>query len=278
VVAGSLLLFAFEGVVCLAMAFPIALVTALLGGWVGREIALRAPAQPATALLTAWLVPLLGMRGATHGPLPVFEVASSVVVDASPDLVWRHVVSFPDLPSPREPLFRSGVAYPIRAVITGRGVGAIRRCEFSTGAFVEPITTWDAPHRLAFDVDASPAPMVEWSPYRGVHPAHLDGYFRARRGEFRLVELPGGRTRLEGRTWYTIDIHPAPYWRLFADPIVHVIHRRVLEHVKRLSESDAGSRAAVASPPDPSARDAVHRGRGSSASGCPPSPHPAGGA
>ena len=82
---------------------------------------------------------------------------------------------------------------------------------------------------------AQPVPLEEWSPYGKVYAAHLDAGFRARRGEFRLIALPSGRTRLEGSTWYDLDLHPRPYWSLYADAVVHAIHRRVLEHVKALS-------------------------------------------
>ncbi len=73
-------------------------------------------------------------------------------------------------------------------------VRAVRRCEFSTGAFVEPITAWEPPGRLAFDVASQPAPMTEWSPCAGLSPPHLSRSFRTRRGEFRMRALPGGRT------------------------------------------------------------------------------------
>jgi hypothetical protein len=129
----------------------------------------------------------------------------------------------------------------MRARIEGEGVGAVRHCEFSTGAFVEPITTWDAPNRLSFDVIEQPVPMHEWSPYRHVHPPHLDGYLQSHRGEFRLIRLPDGRTRLEGSTWYTMDLAPTPYWMVWSDAILHGIHRRVLRHVKVLSESGHAS-------------------------------------
>ncbi|MCP4817396.1 MAG: hypothetical protein GY888_33175 [Planctomycetaceae bacterium] len=115
----------------------------------------------------------------------------------------------------------------------------MRRCEFSTGAFVEPITAWEPGRRLAFDVESQPAPMHELSPYRHVHPPHLDGYLRSKRGEFRLVALPGGRTRLEGSTWYELELYPQDYWTLWSDGCIHLIHRRVLDHVKDLAEKDA---------------------------------------
>ena len=126
---------------------------------------------------------------------------------------------------------RLGIAYPRNAHIDGTGVGAIRYCEFSTGAFVEPITVWEPGRRLAFDVTSSPPPMREFT-FRDIHPPHLDGYLRSRRGEFRLVPLPGGRTMLEGRTWYEIDMAPEWYWRVYADWLIHRIHTRVLEHIR----------------------------------------------
>ena len=171
------------------------------------------------------------------------NVTTSLVslIDAPPSAVWDAVIAFPPLPPPSELVFRLGIAYPVRARLEGTGVGAVRFCEFSTGAFVEPITVWEPGRRLAFTVAEHPRPLTEWSPWREVVPPHLDHYFRSRRGEFRLVALPDGRTRLEGSTWYDLRIAPVAYWSLFADAIVHRIHGRVLEHVKVVAE---GGRAA----------------------------------
>jgi hypothetical protein len=80
--------------------------------------------------------------------------------------------------------------------------------------------------------------MFELTPYRHIHPSHLDTAFRSTRGEFELIELPGGRTRLVGRTWYTLDIRPHAYWTIWTDWIVHRIHHRVLRHIKRLAETE----------------------------------------
>ena len=67
-----------------------------------------------------------------------------VEIDAPPEAVWPNVVAFSALRAAGVAL-PLGIAYPLRATISGRGVGAVRRCEFSTGAFVEPITVWDEP-------------------------------------------------------------------------------------------------------------------------------------
>jgi hypothetical protein len=233
--AGALLLFAVEGVVCLFMAGPIAGTLALFGGAVGYVLQRRtAPApSPAVLAVVALFAPfLMAAEQANPAEAPLLEVTTSVEIEAPPEVVWAQVVAFSEMAPPEELLFRLGIAYPMRATLEGEGVGAVRHCVFSTGAFVEPITVWDAPRRLAFDVTAQPAPLQEWTPWRRVAPAHLDGYLRSERGEFRLVARPGGRTRLEGTTWYRHDLWPAAYWRLWSDAIIHRIHARVLRHIR----------------------------------------------
>jgi len=58
-----------------------------------------------------------------------------------------------------------------------------------------------------------------------------------------LTQLAGNRTRLTGTTWYTDRIWPSAYWRVWSDYFIHHIHLRVLEHIKRLAETDTGSGA-----------------------------------
>jgi hypothetical protein len=233
---GAILLLAAEGVLCLMMAAPPAILMAVMGALVGRALAQRPRlARPGLAMAVLPLPLLAGMEVARPVP-PAAEVRTVVEIAAAPDVVWRHVVTFSELREPPAWLFRLGIAYPRRATIDGRGVGALRRCEFSTGAFLEPITAWDEPTRLAFDVAAQPPPLAEWSPYRHVSAPHLDGYLRVHGGEFRLAPLPGGRTRLEGRTRYSMRLFPAAYWRLWSDALIHAIHGRVLEHIRTLAE------------------------------------------
>lgn len=234
--AGVLFLFAAEGIICILMALPIAVLTGAGGAIVGRAMARTGKPDTPLSLVPLLILPLAGVLESPGGLL-VHEVRTSIDINASPEEVWPHVVAFRPMPEPRDILFRAGIAYPKYARIDGTGVGAVRYCVFSTGAFVEPITHWDVGRRLSFDVMASPPPLRELTPFDGVSPPHLDGYLRSRRGEFRLNPLPGGRTRLEGSTWYQIDMAPEGYWQLFSDYMIHRIHRRVLAHIKDEVES-----------------------------------------
>ena len=231
IMVGVLFTVGYEGAICLAMALPLGLAIGAFGALVGRAIALRDERSPWRSLFALVLLPPAMPLFVRPEPTPLHEVRSAIEIDAPPEIVWRHVISFPELPEPAAFVRNMGIAYPRRARIEGSGVGAVRYCEFSTGPFVEPIRVWETARRLSFDVVQSPPPLREWSPYAGVIPPHLDGYFRARQGEFRLVRLPGDRTRLEGSTWYELRIAPNAYWGVFADLIVRGIHRRVLEHI-----------------------------------------------
>jgi hypothetical protein len=69
-----------------------------------------------------------------------------------------------------------------------------------------------------------------------VEAPHLDGFFVSKKGEFRLKKTRPGVVRLEGTTWYQINIFPIPYWSSYAEWIVHKIHLRVLNHIKSEAE------------------------------------------
>ena len=239
VAAGFLLFgFAYEGLVCLLMALPLALPLAVAGSLLAERL-LACRRRPASPTMAAWIFVLpLAIVAEYQVRLqpPVQHVTTTIEISAPPEVVWQNVISFPPLPPPHQWVFRTGIAFPTSGVIYGRGVGAVRHCKFSTGEFVEPIRVWDEPRLLAFDVADQPMSMRELSPWN-ITPPHLErNYMRAVHGEFRLVGLPNGRTRLEGTTWYQNYFWPQAYWRIWSDLIVHRIHWRVLQHVKRQAE------------------------------------------
>lgn len=232
--SASLLLIGLEGIVCIAMALPLTLPLGALGGFLFYSVRLDCLGRRGIAAL--FMIPSATLVYDGAAKPPVFEVRSSIEIDAPSAEVWKHVVEFSELAEPQEWYFRAGIAYPKRARIEGAGPGAIRYCDFSTGSFVEPIEVWSEPHLLRFRVTENPAPMREWSPYSQVQAPHLHGYFISRHGQFRLTELGNGRTLLEGITWYQHGLWPAGYWRWWSDAILHRIHMRVLLHIRALSE------------------------------------------
>jgi hypothetical protein len=237
----SLLFLALEGLICIVMAAPIVSALTLIGSFIGYAASGSRQKNEMNVYGSFGLFLILFPAITYYENLKqhseeLIPIVTSVEIAAPPEKVWKNVVEFPELKPPTELLFKTGIAYPIRARIEGSGVGAIRYCEFSTGAFVEPITVWEENSLLQFSVEEQPIPMREISPYGNLDTPHLHDYFVSRKGQFKLTRLENGNTLLEGTTWYYHKIKPEFYWRFWSEQIVHTIHQRVLTHIKEESE------------------------------------------
>lgn len=235
----GLLICAIEGVICILMALPILMIIVWISAYIGyisNNRKSKLSSAHATILLAFYSLSFLSFDYINE-PDDFIPIKTAILVNAPIEKVWQNVVTFDTIAEPTEFIFKTGIAYPQNATIKGAGVDAIRYCNFTTGSFVEPITTWDEPHLLQFSVQSQPIPMNEWNPFWAIHPPHLDGYFKSVKGQFRLERKTNNVTLLEGTTWYKIDIYPQFYWKIWSDLIIHKIHNRVLNHIKIESEN-----------------------------------------
>ena len=233
--AAGLIIFAIEGVLCVLMCLPIAFIAMWLGVGIALYFVNKHPHRTTTILIILLTSTFTTGYMEKDVQSSVRSVTTTMHINASPEAVWENVIAFPKLDDPEELLFKTGIAYPTNATITGTGVGAVRHCNFSTGSFVEPITVWDAPNLLKFDVEQQPAPMKELS-FWDIDAPHLHDFFASQRGQFKLIRQADGTTLLEGTTWYRNNIRPNFYWNIWSDYIIHNIHNRVLKHIKQNAE------------------------------------------
>lgn len=219
------------------MAAPIGFLFSYVGYLIGKAFLDKMKSNaPLIGIIFAISVPaLMAFENSMPDTEELRSVTTSIEINANAEKVWKNIIEFPQLKEPKEFIFKTGIAYPINATIDGKGVGAIRHCNFSTGPFVEPITIWDQPRLLEFSVLDQPETMKEISPYN-IRPNHIYGHWVSKRGQFKLTKLSNGHTLVEGTTWYVNKIKPDFYWRIWSDYIVHKIHTRVLEHIKEQTE------------------------------------------
>ncbi len=241
VLCSGLLLMGSEGMLCILMALPLGVPLAMFGGMFGYAL-LRAMTRHRSAFAASLFLcgsfPLgLGVEWGQRLEPPLRSITTEIEISGSPQQVWDALIAFAPITTPPQGWLRLGIAYPVGAKIVGRGVGAVRYCQFSTGSFVEPITLWDEPRLLAFDVTETPVPMRELSFYENLDPPHLHGLFQSRKGEFRLIALSHNTVRLVGTTWYQHDLWPSVYWGPISDHLIHQIHRRVLVHIQEQVEN-----------------------------------------
>lgn len=225
-----------EGAICLLMALPIVLLFAFCGALILKGLHSKTWNGNTGTIASIIVLAFVFFGFDSIQKDRHFSVSSEIIIAAPIQSVWLNVIQFDTINPPGELLFKAGIAYPTHASIEGDTVGAIRYCTFTTGSFVEPITVWNEPVHLAFDVTKQPAPMTEMNPFGDIHPKHLDGYFKSERGEFKLEKISDTQTKLIGTTWYSLDFKPHFYWAAWTDAIIHKIHLRVLEHIKQESE------------------------------------------
>src|SRR5205809_690508 len=112
----SFLLMGAEGAICIVMAAPLALPLGALGGWLAYRT--RSSRVPSVGFAMLLLTPGT-LTWDTIARPAVFQVQSEIEIAATPEQVWKHVVTFSELPEPQEWFFRAGLAYPMRARIEG---------------------------------------------------------------------------------------------------------------------------------------------------------------
>jgi hypothetical protein len=124
----GLLFFAWEGIICLFMALPIGLFFTWLGHFIGYNIIKSKIGNTPTTIIIFFLsVPsLMAFEKVKQDKEEIRSVVTSIEINASPEQVWKNVIAFPQLKDPTEFIFKTGIAYPINATISGDGS---RRCK-----------------------------------------------------------------------------------------------------------------------------------------------------
>ena len=227
------LMWGAEGLICIVMTLPIALPLALIASAIAFSLfhARRLPHAATTAILLALTVAAL-LPFETVRSSPVYLAEDSIVVHASAERVWKTIVGLSDVGPSHDLLFRAGIACPQRTKIVDGRTGRLRVCTLSTGVLMERIDVWKPGERLAWRALSTPPPMKELNPIRDADPPHLHGYYRNVRGEFAIERLGDAACRVTRRTWYSLDLYPSWYWRIWCDMGASKIQRFVLDEVR----------------------------------------------
>lgn len=234
----ALVVLALEGIVCILLAAPLAIPVVMLGGALGRRLAL-VRLNRRNPIASVAILPLVFMMEGAIPPEAPIAIQYEIEIDASPEMVWQALTSAePINVAPGLPAL-AGLAYPLSGKLEGEGVGAKRIGAFSTGTATEEVTIWERQKTLAFRVESQPPAMEELSPYRRVHAPHLLNYFVIGETRFDLVPLPNRRTLLQVASENRLRIDPLPYWEPIARLAIRKNVGRVLEDIKEKAEGAA---------------------------------------
>jgi hypothetical protein len=213
-----------EGVVCLVIVFPALYVLILTGLLLGRiwfrwnYTRLQMSIFPLLVLLT--------VTDAFYSSTERAMVTDEILIHATPDKVWPHVLAFPNIPNrPEYWIFRLGLPYPTQTTNGGNFIGADRQCMFSDGIVIkERVAEFVSREKLTFDIVEQPT-----------HPEAY-GHITLHRGQFVLRDNGNGTTTLFGSSWYTLHVHPTWYFDIWTRDMTRAVHLRVMNHIRHLAE------------------------------------------
>lgn len=236
-VAGTALLL-IEGSICIAMAVPIFLVAASVGGVLAFLV--RRSLRPAPGAVSALLaLPLLLGYAETQLPLPqdTFVAQDSVLIAAPPEAIWRLINGATGI-QPEEMrgglAWAIGVPYPVEAITHTVGDQRVRRLRWQKGvSFDEPITAWDENRFIQWRYDFKPDSFP---------PGALDDHVLIGGKYFDLIDTSyrltpeGAGTRLEIVVNYRVSTHFNLYATAWARLLVDDAASTILGFYKQRSE------------------------------------------
>jgi len=235
----------WEGLICIVMFTPIAMVASSVGGVAAGLIARRARSRRTNniSLVCVMCLPLLmsGFEQRFLEQRDLRNVESLIDIQAAPALVWKNVERVRSIdPAELQPSWSHAIGFPnpVEATLSQEGIGGVRHASFEGGVlFIETIDTWEPEHRLGFSIRA----QTEQIP-----PTTLDEhvtvggkFFDVLHGEYTLESLASGGTRLHLVSRHRVSTDFNWYAHLWTDAVMNDLQRRILLVVKNRSEAAA---------------------------------------
>lgn len=217
-------IFLGEGFICLIIVSPLIFGFVIAGAFLGQTMFKKNNEKLNVSIITLLVFIFITDSLSKHQ----YEnmVSDSIVINATPDKVWKNVVAFEPIKQNDDFwLFRIGMPSPMATTVTGYYKGAGRKCIFSNGyVFGEKIVTYEPGKDLTFDIINQP------------RDPEIMGHIDIERGQFLLKDNGNGTTTVIGNSWYKLYVFPVWYYDIWAQSITRNVHLRVMEHIKELSE------------------------------------------
>ncbi|RMA58915.1 SRPBCC family protein [Ulvibacter antarcticus] len=234
----GLIVFGIEGFMCIILSLPLFIVSVILGAFSSTRINLKIMNKPGMVLgiLALYCVAFFTLDYFNYTD-ELVPVITSEVIDAPKEVIWDLITHDLEIEKPNKFILRTGMSYPVSISVYGKGKDAVRHFNFSTGSYLQPITVWNEPNLLQYNIDKEPLHMTESNPLWEIHPPHLTGYFVSEKGQISLTTVSNGKTKVEYSTWNKVHMTPVAYWKLLSTAVIHHVHKQFFKSLKESVES-----------------------------------------
>lgn len=171
-------------------------------------------------------------------PSGIFTVETSVVVNSSPEKIWKNIVRvrlIRDDEYTKGFFHYAGIPSPLYAELDADTLGGNRMGHFEGGlVFNERVTHWARNKKVAFDISVVPSSVRET-----VFDQHIlkGQHFRFLNASYELKVLDEGRTLLVLTSAYRLDTTVNWYASFWGDKLLTDFQKRLLNVIKRRCES-----------------------------------------
>ncbi len=231
-----------EGSICVAMALPAFMFFASIGGMLAGLCHRLWEKKSNKAVMSVALLPLI------LSPLELnflhlsktYEVKNTIVINAPVDVVWQQLANVSQIHEGEYPSSFSqliGIPRPIRADMSGDGVGAIRTSQWQKNVvFKEVITEWLPNEKMLYNFEIDPELIPDHALDQHVK---LGGeYFSPLHGGYELVASGNNQTLLSLKTTVLDNTNFGIYSRVWGEVIFQDFHRALLKLMKVRAEND----------------------------------------
>lgn len=236
-VVGTLLIM-IEGWICAILIIPLFVLVGMVGGLIMGAVC-RLTNWPTHTVYSLALLPLVFGFLETDVALPthIATVERSVVIDAPPATVWRHLNYTPHIDEKEADawIYRIGAPLPQTGITEREAQGLVRTVTMTKGVrFEQRVVEWEENRRARwfyrFDEHSFPPGSLDEHVVIGGH------YFDMQEGEFTLTPRGDG-TELSMRIRYRLSTQFNWYAAPLARALMGNLEETVLEFYRRHSEA-----------------------------------------
>lgn len=235
-VVGTLLIM-IEGWICAILIIPVFMMMGMVGGLIMGAVC-RLTNWPTHTVYSLAMMPLVFGFLETDVALPtrIATVERSVVINAAPEVVWRHLNYTPHIDAKEADawIYRIGAPLPQTGITDEAAQGRVRTVTMSKGVrFEQRVVEWEENRRARwlyrFDKNSFPPGSLDEHVVIGGH------YFDMQEGEFTLTPQGEG-TQLSMRIRYRLSTQFNWYAGPLARALMGNLEETVLEFYRRHSE------------------------------------------
>lgn len=221
-----------EGLICMVMLAPLWWGCAWFGAWTVRSLHQRFRERARLNAVGLAALPFLLLMLGPFSPNPThrFEVSRAIVIDASAEAIWPHLLALENL-SEDEGVWTLAqdvlrIPRPRSAIVVGEGVGARRLARWGGEiSFEEHVTAWSQDQNLAWRFVFPNASLAR---HTDQHIGPDSAYLGIETGSYTLTALADGRTRLALTTRYRATSPANHYSAVWGEIILGGIQRNIL--------------------------------------------------